>query len=67
MFAFKLTRAVVKHQLVTRKRDRLAAVVFDRILPTKPTEHGRIALVPKSALPWARALGLPLKPAKAFQ
>lgn len=58
MIAFDLKRHTVKHVLLARKGDRIAAQVCGRTVPTVETETGRMALLPNGALPWAQKMGL---------
>ena len=55
---FELNARRVRHVLVSRKGDRIAAIVAGRALPTRETEEGRVAVLPNGALPWAQKMGL---------
>ena len=58
MIAFDLKRHTIKHVLLARKGDRVAARVAGRTVPTVETEQGRMALLPNGAMPWAKKMGL---------
>lgn len=60
MLAFDLKRSLVKFNLVSRRRDRVAAEVCGRKVATTETEQGRAALLPTGSLPWALKMGLPV-------
>ena len=58
MIFFDLKASVVKFALKRARRDRIAAIVFGRVLPTIETENGRAAVLPSGAQAWAKRMGL---------
>lgn len=55
---FKLNPRKVRHQLVARRGDKVAALILGRKVPTVEVDEGRIALLPNGAMPWAQRMGI---------
>ena len=58
MISFPLKKSTVKFVLKRTRRDRIAAIVCGRVLPTIETEYGRAALLPSGAAAWVEKMGL---------
>lgn len=55
---FKLNPRKIRHQLLARRNQRIAALVCGRKVPTVEVDEGRVALLPNGAMPWAKRMGI---------
>lgn len=55
---FKLNPHKIRHQLLARRNQRIAALVCGRKVPTVEVDEGRVALLPNGAMPWAERMGI---------
>jgi len=55
---FKLNPRKIRHQLVARKGDKVAALILGRKVPTVEVDEGRLAVLPNGAMSWAQQMGI---------